>query len=121
MDYGPDVVPGAQRIQTTPAARAIYTHSGRLYEIGEVMVQADLALTLERLAHGGLDLFYKGEVADAMAADFAANGGFITKEDLVSYQVNVTEPIRGTYRGLEVVAAGPPAGGLTLLQMLNFL
>src|SRR2546421_3923787 len=120
-DYGPDVVPNAQRIQATPAARAIYTHEGRLYEIGEVMVQADMARTLERLADDGPDVFYRGEIADAIAADFAANGGFITREDLETYRVNVTEPIRGTYRDLQVTAAGPPAGGLTLLQMLNFL
>ena len=120
-DYGPDVVPHAQRIQATPAAKAIYTHDGRLYAIGEMMVQADLARTLERLASSGPDIFYRGAIADAIAADFEANGGFITKEDLESYQVNVAEPIRGTYRGLQVAAAGPPAGGLTLLQMLNFL
>ena len=120
-DYGPDVVPNRQRIQVTPAAKAIYTHDGRLYEIGELMVQADLARTLERLAGEGPDIFYRGDIADAIAADFAANGGFITKEDLESYRVNVTEPIRGTYRGHHIAAAGPPAGGLTLLQMLNFL
>jgi gamma-glutamyltranspeptidase / glutathione hydrolase len=120
-DYGPDVVPNRQRIQATPEARAIYTRDGELYAIGERMVQVDYARTLERLAAGGPDVFYKGEVADAIAADFAANGGFITKEDLEAYRVNVTEPMRGTYRGLRVVAAGPPAGGLTLLQMLNFL
>jgi gamma-glutamyltranspeptidase/glutathione hydrolase len=120
-DYGPDVVPNVQRIQTTPAARALYTHDGRLYAIGELMVQADLARTLERLAAGGTDAFYHGEIAVEIAQDFAANGGFITLEDLESYQVNVTEPMRGTYRGHLVAAAGPPAGGLTLLQMLNFL
>jgi len=120
-DYGPDVVPNAQRIQVTPAAKAIYTHDGRLYALGELMVQADLARTLERLAADGPDVFYRGEIADAIAADFEANGGFITKEDLESYRVIVTEPIRGTYRGQSIVAAGPPAGGLTLLQMLNFL
>jgi gamma-glutamyltranspeptidase/glutathione hydrolase len=120
-DYGPDVVPNVQRIQATPAAKAIYTHDGKLYSIGERMVQADYARTLERLASEGPDIFYKGEIADEIAADFAANGGFITREDLAGYRANVTEPIRGTYRGLQVVAAGPPAGGLTLLQMLNFL
>src|SRR5260370_10970435 len=56
-----------------------------------------------------------------MAADFEANGGFTTKEDVGGYRVNVTELLRGTYRGLSVAAAGRPAGGLTLLQMLNFL
>ena len=121
MDYGPDVVPNAQRIQVTPAAKAIYTRDGELFAIGDILVQPDLARTLERLASEGPDVFYKGEIADAIAADFEANGGFITKEDLEAYTVNVTEPIRGTYRGLQVVAAGPPAGGLTLLQMLNFL
>src|SRR5256885_7368931 len=120
MDYGPDVVPNAQRIQATPAAKAIYTRAGRLYAIGEVMVQEDLARTLERLASGGPDAFYKGEIAEEIALDFEANGGFITGEDLEGYRVNVTEPIRGTYRGLQVAAAGPPAGGLTLPQMPNF-
>jgi len=120
-DYGPDVVPNQQRIQATPAAKAIYTHDGKLFAIGERMVQSDYARTLELLAHDGPDTFYKGEIGDAIAADFEANGGFITKEDLAGYTVNVTEPLRGTYRGLSVAAAGPPAGGLTLLQMLNFL
>ena len=120
-DYGPDVVPNQQRIQATLEARSIYTHDGALYAVGERMVQADYARTLERLASGGPDVFYKGELADEIAADFEANGGFITKEDLASYTINVTEPLRGTYRGRQVVAAGPPAGGLTLLQMLNFL
>ncbi|TAN34920.1 gamma-glutamyltransferase [bacterium] len=120
-DYGPDVVPNRQRIQATPAAKAIYTHDGRLYDIGERLVQSDYAQTLERLAREGPEVFYKGEIAEAMAADFEANGGFITKDDLESYRVNVTEPLRGTYRGLALTVAGPPAGGLTLLQMLNFL
>ena len=120
-DYGPDVVPNRRRIQATAEAKAIYTHDGELYSIGELMVQKDYATTLARLAHEGPDVFYKGEIADQMAADFAANGGFVTKADLEGYRVNVTEPLRGTYRGLQVVAAGPPAGGLTLLQMLNFL
>ncbi|HVC77982.1 MAG TPA: gamma-glutamyltransferase [Candidatus Micrarchaeaceae archaeon] len=120
-DYGPDVVPNAQRIQATPAAKAIYTKDGNLFAIGERLVQADLARTLERLAADGPDTFYRGDIADAIAADFESNGGFVTKQDLASYRVNVTEPLRGTYRGLNISAAGPPAGGLTLLQMLNFL
>src|SRR5579864_4322116 len=120
-DYGPDVVPNVQRIQATPAAKSIYTHDGKLYSIGERMVQADYARTLERLAADGPDAFYKGEIADEMAADFVTHDGFVTKEDLAAYRVNVTEPIRGTYRRMQIVAAGPPAGGLTLLQMLNFL
>ena len=120
-DYGPDTVPNRERIQATPAAKAIYTRDGELYGIGERMVQADYARTLERIAAGGPDVFYKGEIADEIAADFEANGGFITKDDLAAYAVHVAEPLRGTYRGLQVATAGAPAGGLTLLQMLNFL
>src|ERR1700682_3627373 len=120
-DYGPDVVPNLQRIQATPAAKALYTHDGQLFALGEQFVQADYANTLERLAQEGPDVFYNGEIADAIAADFEANGGFVTKDDLSGFHVNVTEPLRGTYRGLRIAAAGPPAGGLTLLQMLNFL
>src|SRR2546428_12100235 len=120
-DFGPDVVPNAPRIQATPAAKAIYTRAGRLYAVGEVMVQEDLAQTLERLASGGPDAFYKGEIAEEIALDFEANGGFNTGGDLEGYRVNVTQPVRGTYRGLQPAAAGPPAGGLTRLQMLNFL
>jgi gamma-glutamyltranspeptidase/glutathione hydrolase len=120
-DYGPDVVPNAQRIQATPAAKELYTRDGQLLAIGSLFVQAEYARTLERLSREGPDVFYRGEIADAIAADFEANGGFVTKDDLATYSVNVTEPLRGTYRGLSIVAAGPPAGGLTLLQMLNFL
>src|SRR3981189_1288815 len=120
-DYGPDVVPHTLRIQATPAAKAIYAHGGGLESSGERFVQADYARTLEGLASDGPDVFYRGEIADAIAADFEANGGFITKADLENYRVNVAEPLRGTYRGMQIAAAGPPAGGLTLLQMLNFL
>ncbi|HEV2414901.1 MAG TPA: gamma-glutamyltransferase, partial [Candidatus Dormibacteraeota bacterium] len=116
-----DVVPNVARIQTTPAARAIYTHDGRLYSIGELMVQADLARTLSRLAAGGPEEFYRGSIAQEIAADFASNGGFIKLSDLAAYRVDVTEPLRGTYRGLSVACAGPPAGGFVLLQMLSFL
>ncbi len=120
-DYGPDVVPNRERIQATAAAKAIYMRNGELFDIGELFVQKDLARTLERLADEGPDVFYKGEIADRIVSDFEAHGGFITREDLASYRVNVTEPLRGTYRGLSVVAAGPPAAGITLIQMLNFL
>jgi gamma-glutamyltranspeptidase / glutathione hydrolase len=120
-DYGPDVVPNRERIQATPAAKAIYTRDGELFAVGDRFVQSDLARTLERLANEGPDAFYKGGIAEEIASDFEANGGHISREDLANYRVNVAEPLRGTYRGLAVVAAGPPAGGLTLLQMLNFL
>ena len=77
-DYGPDVVRNHLRIQATPAAKALYTHDGELYAIGERFVQADLARTLERLARHGAGDFYRGEIAEAIVQDFDANGGLIT-------------------------------------------
>src|SRR6202022_4503792 len=59
-DYGPDVVPNAERIQATPAAKAIYTHDGKLFAIGERFGQSDYARTLERLGGGRADGFYRG-------------------------------------------------------------
>src|SRR5256885_14262971 len=91
-DYGPDVVPNAQRIQTTPHAKAIYTRDGPLYAIGETMVQADLARTLERLAAEGPDVFYRGEIADAIATDFAAHGGVLPTPGPQAYHLNLTQP-----------------------------
>jgi len=120
-DYGPDVVRNHLRIQATPAAKELYTKQGELYQVGEHFVQGELALTLDRLAKEGPDDFYRGEIAAEIAKDLAVNGGFITADDLANYEVNVTEPLRGTYRGLSVAAAGAPAGGLTLMQMLNYL
>src|SRR5438067_52916 len=84
---------------SAPAAQARDPRDGRPVAIGALRVQADLARTLGRRAGEGPDVCYKGEIGDAIAADCAANGGFITEGDLESYAVNVTEPIRGTYRG----------------------
>ena len=120
-ELSPDQLPMAQRIQLTAAARALYTDEGRLKPIGSTLVQADYARTLELLARDGPDAFYRGEIAQRIAADFAANGGFISREDLAGYRAELRAPLEGYYRGLRVVAPGPPAGGLPLLQMLNFL
>jgi gamma-glutamyltranspeptidase/glutathione hydrolase len=120
-DYGPDVAPSADRIQWTAESKRIYTRDGALYELGETIENRDLARTYERLAAAGPDDFYRGEIAAEIAADFAANGGFISREDLAGYRPRVVEPVSGSYRGRRLVVPGPPAGGMTLLQMLNYL
>lgn len=120
-DYGPDVVPNAQRLRWTPESRRIYTKDGALYGLGEVIRNEDYARTLERLARAGARDFYEGEIAATIADDCERNGGFISRADLASYRVGIGRPVRGSYRGLEVAAAGPPAGGMTLLQLLNYV
>jgi gamma-glutamyltranspeptidase / glutathione hydrolase len=120
-ELSPDQLPMAQRIQVTSAARALYTNAGTLKELGETLLQADYARTLRTLARDGARAFYEGEIAERIAADFQSHGGFITRADLAGYRAEVAEPLESTYRSLRVVAPAPPAGGLPLLQMLNFL
>jgi gamma-glutamyltranspeptidase/glutathione hydrolase len=120
-EMSPDQLPMASRIQVTPAARRLYTDGGRLKPIGAPLVQADYGQTLRVLARDGAGAFYRGEIAERIAADFAANGGFITADDLAGFRAEVTAPLEATYRGLRVITPPPPAGGLPLLQMLNFL
>ena len=120
-DHGPDVVQGADRIRWTDESRRIYTRAGDLYSVGDTIANPDLARTYERLAAAGPDDFYRGEIAAAISADFAASGGFISADDLAGYRPQVTRPVEGSYRGRRLLAVGPPAGGMTLLQMLNYL
>lgn len=114
---------GKERLSTSAAAKATYYRpDGSLYRAGEILRQPDLAWTLTQIAERGADGFYKGPVAERFAADMKAHGGLITLDDLASYRAVERKPLRGTYRGLEVVTAPPAsAGGATLLNMLNIL
>lgn len=114
---------GKERLSTSKAARGTYYKpDGALYRAGEVLKQPDLAWTLGQIAKRGADGFYKGPVAEKFAADMKANGGIITLQDLADYRAVERKPLRGTYRGLDIVTAPPAsAGGATLLNMLNIL
>jgi gamma-glutamyltranspeptidase/glutathione hydrolase len=120
-DYGREEVPMWRRLQWTEASKRIYTKDGSLFAMGEVLQNEDLSRTLERLATAGARDFYEGELAQVIAEDLERNGGSITLQDLASYRVRVGNPAQGDYRGWTVVAPGPPAGGVTLLQLLNYL
>jgi len=110
------------QLKRSPAALAQFTHNGEPYEMGDVLKQPDLARTLERIADKGAREFYGGETAELIVKEMRAGGGLITLEDLRRYQVYRRPPLRGSYRGYEVLTAPPPsAGGVTLLQCLNVL
>ena len=85
------------------------------------LVQQDLAETLRRLADRGPALFYTGELARAMAAHVQARGGILSAADLAAYRPRQREPVRGNYRGFDVVTFPPPSSGAVLLQMLHVL
>ncbi|MEJ2532085.1 MAG: gamma-glutamyltransferase [Halioglobus sp.] len=112
-----------QRLRQNPEAlRLFFKADGSAYEIGETWRQPDLARTLRHIARNGRRGFYEGEVAEHITAEMAAGGGLITAQDLAQYRAVEREPVRGTFRGYEVVSAPPPSsGGIHILQILNIL
>jgi gamma-glutamyltranspeptidase/glutathione hydrolase len=106
-----------------PASVAAYGKpGGGQWAEGDRLVLTDLGRTLRAIAENGADGFYKGPVADLIAADMKANGGLISREDLVAYRAKERAPIKGTYRGYEIVSMPPPSsGGVALVEMLNIL
>ncbi|MGB8987384.1 MAG: gamma-glutamyltransferase [Candidatus Sulfotelmatobacter sp.] len=102
-------------------SRRIFQRDGNYYLPGELFRQPDLARTLERIA-AKPDDFYHGALARELAAAMKKGGGLITTEDLAEYEVKEREPIRGTYRGYEIISAPPPSsGGTVLVELLNIL
>jgi gamma-glutamyltranspeptidase/glutathione hydrolase len=102
-------------------SRRIFQRDGHYYAQGEIFRQPDLARTLERIAVNPDD-FYRGAMAHELAASIQKGGGLITVEDLARYEVKEREPIRGTYRGYDIISAPPPSsGGTALLEILNML
>jgi gamma-glutamyltranspeptidase/glutathione hydrolase len=94
----------------------------RAWGVGDRLVQKDLAKTLRQIAQNGPDVFYTGELADLLAAEMKAGGGYITKDDLAAYKAKERQPIHATYRGYDVYAPPPPSsGGIALVEMLNML
>ena len=105
-----------------PASLAQFTRQGVPYDAGEVFRQPALARTLERIAEKGPSGFYEGEVASLIEQEMRAHGGLITRNDLKSYRAIGRQPIRGTYRGCEILSMPPSSsGGVALVEMLNVL
>ena len=108
-------------LAANPEGRRIYQRDGNFYKAGETIRFPDLAATLERISNNPDD-FYKGSIADAIAADMAAHNGNITKADLAAYQVKDRVPLEGKYHGYKFITAPPPSsGGIVLQEVLNIL
>ena len=116
-------VRSASRFRQYPSsAKKFFKSDGSFYELGENWKQPDLAHTLELIQKNGKDGFYRGENAKRLADFMAANGGLITEEDLEQYEAIEREPIRGSYRGFDIISMPPPSsGGVALVEMLNIL
>ena len=95
---------------------------GGQWQAGDRLTQPALAATLERIADQGADAFYTGETAERIASEMRRGGGLITQQDLAGYQAKIREPVRGTYRGCEIVSVPlSSSGGTVLVEMLNIL
>jgi gamma-glutamyltranspeptidase/glutathione hydrolase len=100
----------------------IYLRSGNFYKEGEIFRQPELAATFARLQRSGPNEFYEGETARLIVADIKRNNGLMTMEDLRGYVAKERAPVRGSYRGHEIISMPPPSsGGAVLIQMLNIL
>ena len=94
---------------------------GSTYDAGDVLKQPVLADTIARLAGAGADDFYNGKIAQQIAADMAANGGYVTAEDLAAYKVLDGRNVTTNYRGFDVHSLAAPAGGGLVIKTLNIL
>ncbi len=102
-------------------SRRIFQRDGNYYKQGDIFRQPELARTLERISSDS-DTFYHGAMAHELAASIQNGGGLLTADDLAKYEVKEREPIRGSYRGYEIISAPPPSsGGIALVEILNIL
>jgi gamma-glutamyltranspeptidase / glutathione hydrolase len=112
----------AEAIARFPATAEVFLPGGRPPSVGQRIVRGDYARTLRQISDEGADTLYTGALARTVVADMQANGGLITLDDLADYRVHERAPVRGQYRGHDILSAAPPSsGGTHILQMLNLL
>jgi gamma-glutamyltranspeptidase/glutathione hydrolase len=117
----------AEELAAFPETARVYLRNGHyIYRPptiadGDRIVFPDLARSLECLAKRGPDAFYRGPIADAIAEEMRAHGGFLTRADLAAYQARIHAPLQGRYRNLELAFSPWATGGITALEILNIL
>lgn len=132
----PKISKSREMLEALPTLKAIFMPNGRVPEVGEVLVQTDLANTLRRLveaeadaAHRGRDAalqaardrFYRGDIAQQIVDYCQSEGGFLTMDDMAEFSVGIESPVKTNYRGYEVYACGPWCQGPVVPCALNFL
>lgn len=100
----------------------LYLNHGQPRKYGELIKNPELADTMEQVAEKGVDWFYNGPIADEIVSNANKHHGLLTKEDLSGCEAKERTPVRGTYRGLDIISMCPPSsGGTHIIQMLNVL
>jgi len=118
----PGMPSGMQRMTYTPDSKALWCRAdGTIHQPGDYWSNPSLADTLERLARSGARDFYAGDLGRQVAEELARGNGYVTADDLRGYDVRRSDSIAGSFRGLKVYSAAPPASGITCVQMLQVL
>ncbi len=111
-----------KQLSATKDAAEIFLNDGKPPEAGTLIVQTDLANTLSAIAKQGADGFYQGKIATRLVRSVKQHSGIWSMKDLSSYRVVERDPIRGSYKGMQIVSAAPPSsGGVAIMEMLNIL
>ncbi|HSW70412.1 MAG TPA: gamma-glutamyltransferase, partial [Gammaproteobacteria bacterium] len=113
---------GTKNFQKQKNVAAIFLKNGKPYQVGDRLVQKDLAKTLRYLAEKGAPGFYQGKLAEAIVEASQKNGGILTMKDFAQYQLEELLPLECSYRNYEIISSPPPSsGGVALCEMLNIL
>jgi gamma-glutamyltranspeptidase/glutathione hydrolase len=113
---------GSRGLARDPESKRIFQRNGAFFDVGDTLVQSDLAKTLERISANGAKEFYEGETARRLADEMAKHGGLISAADLASYKAIERAPLQGQYKNYTVLTSPPSSsGGVTLLEMLGIL
>src|SRR5476649_393835 len=113
---------GSRDLAKDPESKRIFQKNGAFYDVGEKLVQPELAQTLERISKNGPNEFYEGETAKRFAGEMAKHGGIISLADLKSYKAIERTPLQGTYKNYTIITSPPSSsGGIALLEMLGIL
>ena len=118
---GRSLASNAGKLAQFPSTASVLLRRGAPPQEGDVLVNADLARSLQLVATGGADEFYRGDLARRMVQGLEAGGGLFTMADFAGHQAEVYEPITTTYRGHTVYQTRPPSQGFLLLEMLNLV
>jgi gamma-glutamyltranspeptidase/glutathione hydrolase len=111
-----------ERLRFSASGRRIYfDDSGALRQPGTMLKNPDMARTLRRIAEDGIEVFYRGEIAQTIAADMERGGGLLSLDDLKGTATEDNEPLWGEYRGQRIATNPPPGGGIMVLEMLHIL
>ena len=110
-----------EKISRFPSSVKILLNAGQPLKSGELFVQKDLARTLETIAREGADVFYRGPLARLTADFYEKQGGLLRYDDLASFRAEEAEPVKTTFRDLEVYQSAPNSQGIVMLMALNIL